>query len=247
MDRGLSVTWYDLQKQNTEQYLNWLHDKYLPRLLKKPGVLWAAHYKTEESIKPLSRLRHTRGPEIPGGNGYILMIGAEDAHVLADLTPYKLGKAIGAGDRKMLALRTGERRNIFTEEARANGPDAKRREGKWMPAPCIQLGSFNSGSYEDEDELLSWYAHFRLPSMEIMPGSIGIRKLASVSGWAKHGVMYEFTSLEDRAKHFRAHEARDPALARWTEEVVVKLLHAPGSPNVAQRIWPPVKASRSKK
>ena len=69
-----------------------------------------------------------------------------------------------------------------------------------------------------------------------MPGWIAIRKLVSVSGWAKHGVLYEFTSLEERNKKFRAHEAKDPKTAQWTEEVVVKLMHAPGSPNVAQRI-----------
>jgi len=109
-----------------------------------------------------------------------------------------------------------------------------------MLAPCIQLGSFNAGTWQDEDELLSWYAHFRLPSLNKMPGCIAIRKLVSVSGWAKHGVLYEFTSLEDRAKQFRAHEAADEKMAKWTEEVVVKLMHAPGSPNVAQRIWPPI-------
>ena len=42
-----------------------------------------------------------------------------------------------------------------------------------------------------------------------IPSSMGMRKLASVSGWAKHGVMYEFTSLEGRAKNFRAHEAKN--------------------------------------
>ena len=86
-------------------------------------------------------------------------------------------------------------------------------KGPYTPAPCIQLGSFNSGSPEDEDELLAWYADYRLPAMGEMPSSIGMRKLASVSGWAKHGVMYEFTSLEDRAKNFRAHEAKDPKTA----------------------------------
>lgn len=140
----------------------------------------------------------------------------------------------------MLGMRAGERRNLFAEEERALGPDTRRREGGVMLAPCIQLGSFNAGTWQDEDELLSWYAHFRLPSLNKMPGCIAIRKLVSVSGWAKHGVLYEFTSLEDRAKQFRAHEAADEKMAKWTEEVVVKLMHAPGSPNVAQRIWPPI-------
>lgn len=127
-----------------------------------------------------------------------------------------------------------------------NGPDAKRREGKYALAPAIQLGSFNSGAYTDEDELLSWYAHLRLPNFATLPSGICIRKLASVSGWAKHGVMYEFTSLADRAANFRAHEAKDKKRTAWTHDVVAKLVHAPGSPVVAQRIWPPVKRRRGK-
>lgn len=241
MDRGLSVSWYDLPPGAAAPYLKWLHESYLPRLLKLPGVLWAAHYKVEKAIAPLSRLRHTESRAVPRGNSYILLLGGKDAHAFAGLTPYKLAATLDPKDRKMLALRRGERRNLFAEEARADGPEVKRRDKKGTPAPCIQLGSFNSGSWRDEDELLSWYAHFRLPSMQTMPSSVGIRKLASVSGWAKHGVMYEFTSIDERAKHFRAHEAKDPVLAAWTHAVVVKLLHAPGSPNVAQRIWPPTR------
>ena len=82
----------------------------------------------------------------------------------------------------MLGLRVGERRNIFAEEERAPGPDARRREGGVALAPCIQLGSFNSGTWQDEDELLSWYAHFRLPSLNKMPGCIAIRKLVVCLG-----------------------------------------------------------------
>lgn len=240
LDRGISATWYDLPENGREEYLSWLHRTYIPKLLEYPGVLWAAHYRNEDSIKPLPRLRHTADPAVPTGYHYILLVGATTAHQLCALTPYRQ-QSKDPADQKMLALRVGERRHVFTEEARVNGPDAKAREGEYTPAPCIQFGTFNSGSYEDEDELLSWYADYRLPAMGRIPGSIGMRKLVSVSGWAKHGVMYEFTSLEDRAKDFRAHEAQDPQTAAWTEEVIAKLVHAPGSPNVAQRLWPPVK------
>jgi hypothetical protein len=54
--------------------------------------------------------------------------------------------------------------------------------------------------------------------------------------------VYEFTSLQDRAKNFRAHEAKNKETAEWTEVVIAKLVHAPASPNVAERIYPPVKA-----
>ena len=238
MDRGISIAWYDLPENGQELYLEWLHQRYIPKLLEHPRVLWAAHYKTVESVKPLPTLRHTKEP-IPPGYRYIFILGAEDAHAFSALTPYNFKP--DPDDRKMLEMRIGERRNIFTEEARVNGPEAGKREGPYLPAPCIQLGSFNSGAYDEEDELLSWYADFRLPSMGDMPGSIGMRKLSSVSGWAKHAVMYEFTSFEGREKNFRAHEHKDPKQSAWTKEVIAKLVHAPGSPNVAERIFPPVK------
>ena len=47
MDRGISVAWYDLAETGREQYLAWLHGTYIPKLLKIPGVLWAAHYKSD--------------------------------------------------------------------------------------------------------------------------------------------------------------------------------------------------------
>lgn len=240
MDRGISIAWYDLAEDDRERYLEWLHGSYIPRLLKYPRVLWAAHYKTVESVKPLPSLRHTT-ESVPGGYRYIFILGAQDAHAFSALTPYSLKGRIEPADRTMLGMRIGERFNVFTEEARIDGPEANRREGPYTPAPCIQLGSFNSGSYEDEDELLSWYADFRLPSMGGMPSSIGMRKLSSVSGWAKHAVMYEFTSFEGREKNFRAREHKDPKQSAWTKEVIAKLVHAPGSPNVAERIFPPVK------
>lgn len=242
IDRGISIAWYDLPESGREQYLEWLHGTYIPKLLKYPRVLWAAHYKTVESIGPLPRLRHTQDASVPTGYRYIFILGAQDAHAFSALTPYNLQDKIDPADQKMLAMRIGERLNIFTEEARVEGPDAKQREGQYTPAPCIQLGSFDSGAYDQEDELLSWYADYRLPLMGEMPASIGMRKLSSVSGWAKHAVLYEFTSLEGREKNFRSHEHKDPKQAAWTEEVVAKLVHAPGSPNIAERIFPPVKA-----
>ena len=243
MDRGLWISWYGLPDSERDAYLAWLHRKFIPKMLRKPGVLWAAHYAAQ--AQPLHsggkpRLRHTDDPSVPTGNGYILVFGGTSAHAFANLTRRKLEPALTPEDRRMLTLRIGERVNIVTEEARAAGPAARRREGKYALAPCIQLGSFNAGS-ADEDEILDWYANWRLPSMAKLPGCLGIRKLNSFSGWAKHAVLYEFESLAARDEHFPFHENARPEMAAWTDTLVRKLIHAPGSPNVATRLWPPVK------
>ena len=101
--------------------------------------------------------------------------------------------------------------------------------------------SFNAGALEDEDELMDWYATWRLPCMEKLPGCVRVRKLVSISGWAKHAIFYEFTSVAVRNQKFVDHEHFDRQKEEWTDKVVRKLVHAPGSPNVAGRIWPPVK------
>ena len=243
MERALWITWYGLPADGREAYLAWLHGKFIPKILKKTGVLWAAHYAAQPQPLPAGgkpRLRHTDDPSVPAGNGYILIFGGKTAHAFANLLPHKLQPALSAEDRKMLALRIGERVNIVTEEDHAAGPAAKRREGKMALAPCIQLGSFNAGLAHD-DEILDWYANLRLPTMAKLPGCLGIRKYVSVAGWAKHIVLYEFESLAARDEHFPFHDQAHPEMAAWTDTLVRKLIHAPGSPNVATRLWPAVR------
>jgi hypothetical protein len=247
VDRALWISWYDLADGGRDAYVKWAHGAYMPALVKRPGFLWAAHFKTETSV-PMSgvprgaagRLRHTDDPAVPRGNAYIMIFGAENAHAFAHPTPRKLHAGLSKEDRAMLALRAGERVNIFTDENGVGGPEAGRRDPKQGLSPCIQLGSFGPGS-ADEDEILDWYANWRLPSMNRLPGCVGIRKLVSVSGWAKHGVLYEFVSLAARNEHFPDHEKANPEMDAWTDRLVRQLLHAPGSPCVAQRLFSIVK------
>lgn len=247
MDRALCISWYNLPDDGRDAYLSWLHGTYMPRLLKKPGVLWAAHYASEKITLP-SRIRHTDDRSVPAGTDFILLLGAENSHafskdpqVFVDPTPGKVDAELTEEDRKMLAMRSGERVNIMTEEARVDGPEARQRAAGTAPSPCIQLGSFNAGSCEAEDELLAWYARWRMPALQKLPGCVGIRKLVSVSGWAKHGVLYEFVSLEARNERIPMLAKLYPEMEAWTNAFIPKLTHAPGSPHVARRIWPPVK------
>jgi hypothetical protein len=115
------------------------------------------------------------------------------------------------------------------------GPDAKTYGGLSL-APCIQLGSFNCEPGSETD-MLAWYAQRRMAAMTRLPGCIRTRKLASVAGWAKHAILYEFASLEARNRSFVQHE-NDPEVIAWGDRVVRNLTHAPGSANLAQRIWP---------
>ena len=244
MSSGFWITWCNLPEKGRDEYLSWMHGTYIPKVLARPGVVSAAHYASEAAapMPRAGRLKPTTDSAVPIGDRYILIVGGKSPYVFVDPTPAEFHAALSDQDRKMLAMRVGERSNIMMVEGQVYGPAGQNRADDMAFSPAIQIGSFNSGSYQDEDELAAWYAQWRLPrSMGTLPGCVQVRKLISISGWAKHACFYEFTSLQARNQKYIDHESSNPAMEEWTDRVVRKLVHAPGSPNVALRIWPPVK------
>lgn len=240
MSHGFWITWCNPPEEGREEYLSWLHGAYIPKVLARPGVLAAAHYASEAG-SPLSkkiRLQQTTDSTLPAGDRSILIVGGESPHVFVDPVPAAFHARLPEADKRMLAMRTGERCNIMVMEAQVCGPEGKGLD-EMAFSPAIQLGSYNVSSYQDEDEVAAWYAQVRLPG-SMVPGCVRVRKLVSVSGWAKHACLYEFTSLAARNAMFVGRQGFSPEMQAWTERVVPKLIHAPGSPNVARRIWPPV-------
>src|SRR3990170_3597383 len=126
LDRGLWITWYDLPAEGRDAYLSWLHETYIPELLKRPGYLWAAHYATVE--KGDVRI-HTDDSSVPAGTRYLLLFGAEEADVFGKPVPSALHAELPAESRKMLAMRIGERVNIMAEAGRVEGPAARDYKG----------------------------------------------------------------------------------------------------------------------
>lgn len=241
MDSGFWISWYNLPPQGRDEYLAWLHGSYIPAVLKRPGVLGAAHYASESNVRisgEQGRLHATTDTSVPIGDRFILVFGGKDPYAFANPAPASYHAGLSAADRKMLAMRIGERSNVMALEGMAYGPDAKASNNDMAFMPGMQMGSFNAGAVGDEDELMDWYATWRLPCMGKLPGCVRVRKLVSVSGWAKHAIFYEFVSVDARNKNFVDHENVDPEKEAWTDKVVRKLVHAPGSPNVARRIWP---------
>ena len=268
MDSAYWFTWYDVPLEARAEYLGWLEARYIPMVLKRDGVLWGAHYECTESLSTSAPGRFTfiDDPAVPGGTQFILIFGATGSkaflaptvpefHACAD-TGFGGGSGDGPGDglsgdghgdgpddglnaadRAMLGLRQGERWSVFVEEDRVLGADVDLYPD---PAPCIQLGSFNVPA-DFEDEACAWFARARMPSMAGTPGAVRMRTMVAVSGWARHACLYEFTSAETRSSYV----ARERGIAEkqpWSDRVAVRLVHMPGSPAVARRIWPPVEA-----
>jgi hypothetical protein len=242
-DQAYWISWFNLPEEKRHDFFTWAYESYVPKVLARDGLLWGALYASEAtgSFTPLGgggRISHKKNPKgVPTGDRYIMMFGAMDAYVLADPTPAEFHELFNKADSKMLALRTDERHNIMLEEARIEGPGIVENTPEMAPAQAIQLGSFNAGAWTDEAEMTAWYARWRLPSLTALPGCVRVRKLISVAGWAKHACFYEFTSLQAREEHFVDYEKPNPKMVKWSTDVVRDTVHAPGSANVASRIF----------
>ena len=238
MDRGIWAIWYDLPEHGEDEYLKWLHERYIPEALSRHGYLWAAHVRNltpEERFKgapPAFSLTHTDDADVPTGNRYLLLFGAEHPHIFANPSPAEMVAKMSVADREMLDVRVSPRSHIFVEVERVDGPEVDTRAPGITPGPTIQLGTFNINALENEDELCPWYSRSRLPLLGPMTGAVGARKLVSISGWAKHAILYEFVSIEANQKYFVDNDRE------WTSKVIRNLIHAPGSPTLGQRIWP---------
>jgi hypothetical protein len=100
------------------------------------------------------------------------------------------------------------------------------------------VGSFDC-ELAFEEEMHAGYVLQRLPKMCDKASCVRVRKLNSVAGWAKHGIVYEFASKQGFDRDYAPAVASSP-LGLNGHSVVPNLTHAPNGPNSALRIWPPV-------
>jgi hypothetical protein len=245
MDRGMIAFWYDLPDSGRDEYLSWLHEVHLPEVLAgREDLLWAAHFRNEgggerfhEVVKDM--MRSGKG-EVEGGHDFLLLIGAKSPHSFFNPNFPQLKERQSGETKEMVGLREGLNLCVFSEEARVDGPDAALRPAGTAPGRSIQMGNFNVAKPDDDHVLGGWYAQVRLPFMEKMPGCIGARKLTAAAGWGKHSILYEFASSRARDDHFIAHEEEGFDENSWTARVHEFVIHAPCSPFVGPRLWPPV-------
>ncbi len=242
MDESIRIIWYDLPEVGKDEYLKWLHETYLPAVMARPGILWAAHYriiKSDKTIQTLSKFvgRSEDYHSVPSGSDYALLIGAGSPHVFfkPNIDDVDLEDPVA---QEMFAKRIGTRIVVTTEQARVDGPEIRQRAPATTPGAFIQLGHFRVRSVKEEFDLSAWYADYRLPTIAAMPGAVAARKMVTVAGWAKHVVLYEFVSAEAHHTNFMKHEILAFTDGEWTNRVVKYTAHSPGSPSIGERIWP---------
>jgi hypothetical protein len=235
MDRALSAAWYDLGDIDRGEYLQWMHERHLPALLKRPGILWVAHVENDMSPErdaiQNARRAHITDGSVPGGLEYLVLVGAETAGPLVYPRPADYEASLDDYSRSLLARRVGLRTNIFVEVERVDGPDVALRPEGTAPGPIVQLGTFNSNAPQFELELSTWFSRSRLPLVQGRKGIVGARKLVAIDGWAKHGILYEMSSLDVVDEVMKDG-------SEWSERVLGTVTHGPHSPSLGPRIWP---------
>ena len=244
MDQGIRAVWYDLPEQGRDEYFAWLHDVHLPRVVAFPGIMWAASYEIPGGSNNVpfhdKMQRPPAADDVPTGSQFIVLAGAAHPHIFFRPSAEQINETETADAKEMVGRRIGSRLGIYSEVLRVDGPEAGTRLPGTAPAPAIQMGSFRTGTLEEELDVGAWYTNYRMPAIAKMHGVVCGRRLASIAGWAKHAVMYEYTSLQARMEGFHAHEALGSDDGEWTNRVVTYTIHSPGSPSVAQRMWPKV-------
>lgn len=243
MELGFWGTWYDLDAADRDAHLQWLHDEHLPALARRAGWSWVAHYRYvgggAQMAEVKSRVVSHTDDDVGQGTQYLLLAAAASPHVFFAPRADRIDEPAAVAAR--LAQRRGVRTAAFVQEARVEGPASPGAQAVSPPAPAIQMGTLRARTVDAGFDLIAWYAQYRLPSMARMPGCVRTRKLAGIAGWPAHGILYEFESLAARLEHFeRGHEslALDPA--EWTGRITRASWHAPGSPFIGERTWPPV-------
>jgi hypothetical protein len=241
MDTAIKAEWYDLEDAERDGFIEWLHGTHLPALQARPGVIWVGHYDRAPDRgshkRPGAPARvETSDPDVPKGSQYLLVTAAASPDVFFDPN---LSDGHDAGTASHLARRREHRFAIFVEETRVSGPDWYRHlPGSGAP-PAIQFGNYQTRTQQDDIDLGYWYRQMKLPQVTRTRGCIGARKLVSVAGWAKHGILYEFMDMEPEEDNFEQ-RFRDAGLnERWQGRHVLEIVvHAPRGPHAGRRLWP---------
>ncbi len=231
MENAIWTNIYDLPGEDRSEYLNWFHEVHIPEELSRKGYLWAAHYQlmvNKQSVK----VGRSKAPALPVETGYAILYGGESTRTFLDPSPSQLKEGYDAKTQEMMARRISPLNYIHMVEWRTDGFESGRMDPTGMLGPFIQMGLFDA-SGEDED-LGTWYAQERMNLWSRTPGSLRARKLLATVGPQRHGVLYDFISLDLHKEHFPGLNATD-----WSRRLHPYLIHPPGSSFLGRRIWPP--------
>ena len=244
MAEVLRADWFDLEENQKDEFWSWLHRTFLPALQSASGVAWVGHYDIIEQpdrpyIEGAPQKVEADPSEVPPGWQNVILTAAASPEAF-----FGKGNAVDAlaeAHADKLSECLNHRWAVFIEEQVINSPEQRASPYGMGPPPAMQLGNFNTRTWEDGFELARWYRAERFPRVSVSRGMIRGRKLQSIAGWSKHGVLWEGTELADDDFSFEPRFVEADRDENWTGRHVLEyVIHAPNSPNAGRRVWPKV-------
>lgn len=244
MSEILRADWFDLADDTRADVWAWLHGEFLPALRNASGIAWVGHY---DIVKQLDRpyipgkpaKRETDDPAVPPGWQNVILTAAASPEPF--FGPGNRVDALAEIHANRLSAWKNHRTAVFIEEQCVNGPEQRALPYGMGPPPAMQIGNYNTDSFQDDFELARWYRAERFPRVSVTRGMIRGRKLLSIAGWPKHGVLWEFNELEEGETSFEHRFIEADREENWQgRHVLDYVTHAPNSPNVGRRVWPMV-------
>jgi hypothetical protein len=244
MSEVIKAEWFDIAKDRRTEVWSWLHREYLPAMQAAQGVSWVGHYEIEKHedrpyIEGAPMRKETIDALVPTGWQNVILTAANSPEVF-----FGFNNAVDTlieSNLEKLALCINLRAAVFIEEQVINSPEQHVTPYGMGPPPAMQLGNYNTDSPEDEIELAKWYRKERFPRVSVSRGMIRGRKMLSISGWPKHGVLWEFEELPVGEYTFEPRFIEADRDENWQGRHVLEYVtHAPGSPHSGRRIWPEV-------
>ena len=214
---ALLVVYADVDIENDAEFNAWYNQEHIPERLSAPGFLDAARYEA-----------------LRGGPRYLAVYELESADALQTDEYLRMSRNPTEWTQRMSpnVVGRGTVRNVYSQiYPSASDPHTL---GRGM-APALQIGRMEVPA-DIEDKYNYYYDNVRTPGNLKIPGCLHVRRYHAVEGSPKYLTMYEFE-----------HEKVPETLAWETqrgqdtmhEYIGGSYGHAPGSPGVYRRVFPP--------
>ena len=214
---ALLMVFTDMDTEDDADFNAWYNQEHVPDLLQLPGFLNGARYEAAK-----------------GGPRYLACYELESADAVKTPEYLELRRNPTEWTRRISPSHQGRNyvRNVYTQIYPQENDPATLGRGM---APALQIGRMIVPP-ELEAKYNEYYDNVRTVANLQVPGCIAIRRYHAVEGGPKYLTVYEFEH-EKVPETMAWHERRGQD--NMHEFIGGTYGHAPGSPGVYRRIFPP--------
>ena len=214
---ALLIVFADVDTEYDAEFNAWYNEEHIPERLSAPGFLDAARYQATK-----------------GGPRYLAVYELESAAAMQTAEYRRQSQNPTEWTKRVspTVIGRGTVRNVYTQMSPAESdPDTL---GRGM-APALQIGRMDVPP-EIEAKYNDYYDNQRTPRNLTVPGCLFVRRYHAVEGGPNYLTMYEFEHEKvPETLAWEEHRSRDT----MHDYIGGSYGHAPGSPGVYRRIFPP--------